>query len=123
MDKNMKLFAGILVFGSLWGFSEIFLGSMLKDAGLPYGAIMTGFFVLTFLVLSRMFYRQPGMQLYGGISLPYTAFGEFAVVIWTAQSSRNVVTYHCTGVGRNFVAKCSQEFIHRLAQKTARQVP
>jgi hypothetical protein len=67
MNKNMKLFAGILVFGSLWGFSEIFIGSMLKDAGLPYGAIMTGFFVLTFLVLSRMFYKQPGMQLGMGV--------------------------------------------------------
>ena len=63
----MKLFAGILVFGSLWGFSEIIIGSMLKDAGLPYGAIMTGLFVLTFLVLSRMFYRQPGMQLGMGL--------------------------------------------------------
>lgn len=67
MDKNMKLFAGILVFGSLWGFSECILGSVLKDAGLPYGAIMTGFFVLTFLVLSRMFYKQPGMQLGMGV--------------------------------------------------------
>ena len=67
MNKNMKLFAGILVFGSIWGFSEIIIGSMLKDAGLPYGAIMTGFFVLTFLVLSRMFYKQPGMQLGMGV--------------------------------------------------------
>jgi len=67
MNKNMKLFAGILVFGSLWGFSEIIVGSALKDAGLPYGAIMTGIFVLTFLVLSRMFYRQPGMQLGMGV--------------------------------------------------------
>jgi len=67
MNKNMKLFAGILVFGSLWGFSECIIGSSLKDAGLPYGSIMTGFFVLTFLVLSRMFYRQPGMQLGMGI--------------------------------------------------------
>ena len=28
---------------------------------------MTGFFVLTFLVLSRMFYRQPGMQMGMGL--------------------------------------------------------
>lgn len=67
MNKNMKLFAGILVFGSLWGFSEIIIGSTLKDAGLPYGSIMTGFFVLTFLILSRMTYRQPGMQLGMGV--------------------------------------------------------
>jgi len=65
--KNFKLIAGILVFGSLWGFSECILGSILKDAGLPYGALMTGFFVLTFLVLSRMFYRQPGMQMGMGL--------------------------------------------------------
>jgi len=65
--KNFKLIAGILVFGSLWGFSECILGSILKDAGLPYGALMTGFFVLTFLVLSRMFYRQPGMQIGMGL--------------------------------------------------------
>ncbi len=55
MNKNMKLFAGILVFGSLWGFSECIIGSVLKDAGLPYGSIMTGVFVLTYLVLSRMY--------------------------------------------------------------------
>ena len=62
MNKKMKLFAGILVFGSLWGFSECIIGSFLKDAGVPYGSIMTGIFVLSFLVLSRMVYSQPGMQ-------------------------------------------------------------
>lgn len=60
---KMKLLAGILVFGSLWGFSECIIGSTLYDAGLPAGAIMTGFFVITFLVISRMIYQQPGMQL------------------------------------------------------------
>lgn len=67
MNKNMKLFAGILLFGSLWGFTEIIFGSVLKDAGLPYGSIMTGFFVLIFLILSRLMYRQPGMQLGMGL--------------------------------------------------------
>jgi hypothetical protein len=67
MNKNMKLFAGILVFGSLWGFSECIIGSVLKDSELPYGSIMTGVFVLTFLVLSRITYRQPGMQLGMGV--------------------------------------------------------
>ena len=65
--KKLKLFAGILVFGSLWGFSEVIIGSALQDAGLPIGAIMTGFFVITFLVLSRMIYRQPGMQFGMGL--------------------------------------------------------
>jgi hypothetical protein len=67
MNKKMKLFAGILVFGSLWGFSECIIGSALNNAGLPYGSIMTGFFALTFLVLSRIAFRQPGMQLGMGL--------------------------------------------------------
>ncbi len=54
MNKNMKLFAGILLFGSLWGFTECIFGSILKDAGLPYGSIMTGVFVLIFLIFSRL---------------------------------------------------------------------
>jgi hypothetical protein len=65
--KNMKLLVGILVFGSLWGFSEVIIGSSLSDAGLPSGAIMTGVFAMMFLAMSRMIYRQPGMQL--GIGL------------------------------------------------------
>jgi len=65
--KKIKLLAGILLFGSLWGFSEVIIGSALNDIGLPSGAIMTGFFAITFLVISRMIYRQPGMQI--GIGL------------------------------------------------------
>jgi len=63
----MKLLAGILVFGSLWGFSEVIIGSGLKDSGLPSGAIMTGIFAMMFLVFSRLLYRQPGMQLGMGL--------------------------------------------------------
>jgi hypothetical protein len=65
--KKIKLLAGILLFGSLWGFSEVIIGSALNDIGLPSGAIMTGFFAITFLVTSRMIYRQPGMQLCIGL--------------------------------------------------------
>jgi len=65
--KKIKLVAGILLFGSLWGFSEIIIGSALQETGLPTGTIMTGFFVITFLVLSRMIYRQPGMQFGMGL--------------------------------------------------------
>jgi hypothetical protein len=65
MDK--RLIAGILVFGSLWGFSEVIIGTGLQNAGLPYGAIMTGVFAFSFLVLSRMIFRQPGMQLGMGL--------------------------------------------------------
>lgn len=66
MDK-MRLLAGILLFGSLWGFSECTIGSMLNEAGLPAGAIMTGIFAVTLLVMSRLLYRKPGMQLGMGL--------------------------------------------------------
>ena len=66
MNKN-KLFLGILVFGSMWGFSEVIIGSALSDLGMPSGALMTGFFALTFLVMSRMYYKQPGMQIGMGL--------------------------------------------------------
>jgi hypothetical protein len=66
MEKK-RLFAGILLFGSLWGFSEVILGSMISEAGYPSGGLMTGLFAIPLLVLSRMMYKQPGMQL--GIGL------------------------------------------------------
>jgi len=62
MSKT-RLFLGILIFGSIWGFSECIVGSIFTDAGLPAGQLMVGFFVITFLVLSRIYYRQPGMQI------------------------------------------------------------
>jgi len=66
MEKN-KLLVGILVFGSLWGFSECVIGSMLRDANLPAGAIMTGVFAFGLMAASRMFYKMRGMQLGMGL--------------------------------------------------------
>jgi hypothetical protein len=66
MEKR-KLFTGVLVFGSLWGFSECIIGSMLRNAGLPAGAIMTGVFAFSLMVISRMFYKTGGMQLGMGL--------------------------------------------------------
>lgn len=66
MNKK-RLLTGVLVFGSLWGFSEVIIGTGLQNANLPYGAIMTGVFALSFLVISRITFRQPGMQLGMGI--------------------------------------------------------
>jgi hypothetical protein len=60
--KNMKLVAAVLVFGSLWGLAECIIGSMLRDANLPAGALMTGIFALGLMTLSRLTFRQPGMQ-------------------------------------------------------------
>ncbi len=63
----MKLIVGILVFGSLWGFSECIIGSALHDAGLPAGAIMTGLFAVVLMMMSRMLYKQRGMQIGMGL--------------------------------------------------------
>jgi hypothetical protein len=60
--KNMKYIAGIIVFGSLWGFAECILGSVLRDINLPAGAIMTGIFAIGLMTLSRTTFRKPGMQ-------------------------------------------------------------
>jgi len=60
--EKIKLLAGILLFGSLWGLSEVIIGTAIHDTGLPSGAIMTGFFTLLFLVISRIIYKQPGTQ-------------------------------------------------------------
>jgi len=65
--KNMKFIAGIIVFGSLWGFAECILGSVLRDINLPAGAILTGVFAIGLMTLSRTTFKQPGMQ--AGIGL------------------------------------------------------
>ena len=64
---DRKFIVGIIVFGSLWGFAECIIGSVLRDADLPAGAIMTGVFALGLLTLSRTTFQQPGMQI--GIGL------------------------------------------------------
>ncbi|MFW6121550.1 MAG: hypothetical protein ACOC80_11725 [Petrotogales bacterium] len=65
--EKMKLLAGIILFGSLWGFSECIIGTSLHDAGLPAGAIMTGVFALGLMIMSRMLYKKHGMQFGMGI--------------------------------------------------------
>jgi len=60
--NNLKLLAGMIVFGSLWGFSECIIGPLFSDLGLPSGMIMTGFFALTFMIMSRRLYPHYGMQ-------------------------------------------------------------
>lgn len=69
MEKNdkLKLLAGILLFGSLWGFSECIIGSKLYELNLPAGAIMTAIFAMGFLTISRILYKQRGMQVGMGL--------------------------------------------------------
>lgn len=66
MDK-IKLFVGMLVFGSLWGFSECIIGTWFSDLGLPSGLLMSGFFAMTFLVISRMIFPYHGVQMSMGL--------------------------------------------------------
>jgi len=66
MNKT-KLFVGMLVFGSLWGFSECILGTWFSDLGLPSGMLMTGLFAMVFLVMSRMLFPAYGMQMGMGL--------------------------------------------------------
>jgi len=65
--KKGKLFAGVLLFGSLWGFAECIIGSSLSAAGLPAGAIMTGVFAFGLMLLSRLLFKTKGMQLGMGV--------------------------------------------------------
>ena len=65
--KKMKLFAGVIVFGSIWGFAECIIGPRLSESGFPSGVIMTSIFAIGFMSISRMFYRQRGMQLGMGV--------------------------------------------------------
>ncbi len=67
MENKMRFLAGMILFGSLWGFSETIIGSRISDAGLPSGIIMTGFFAIMLLVLSRIIYKAPGMQFGMGL--------------------------------------------------------
>jgi len=59
---NKKFIAAIIVFGSLWGFAECIIGSLLRDINLPAGAIMTGVVAISLMTFSRITFRQPGMQ-------------------------------------------------------------
>ena len=76
---DRKFIVGIIVFGSLWGFAECIIGSVLRDVNLPAGAIMTGVFAIGLMTLSRTTFRQPGMQtgiglVAGGLRL-FNPFG------------------------------------------------
>ncbi len=65
--EKMKLLAGIIVLGSLWGFAECIIGPALGDVGLPSGALMTSVFAVGLMMMSRMLFKQCGMQLGMGL--------------------------------------------------------
>lgn len=63
----MKLFLGIIVFGSIWGFLECIVGPALGDLGFSSGSIMTSVFAIGLMMASRLLYKQRGMQLGMGL--------------------------------------------------------
>jgi hypothetical protein len=67
MNEKIKYIAAIMVFGSLWGFSECIIGPQISNSVIPTGVIMTGFFAMILLTLSRLFFKTKGMQF--GIGL------------------------------------------------------
>ncbi len=111
---DRKFIAGIIVFGSLWGFAECIIGSMLRDVNLPAGAIMTGVFAIGLMTLSRTTFRQPGMQTgiglvagalrffnpFGGCficsAIAIMAEGLLFDLIWTGFSLDKQQTYSLT---------------------------
>lgn len=80
MKEKIRLLIGILLFGSLWGFSEVVIGNALRDANLPAGSIMTGVFALGLLLLSRLLFKTRGMQFgmgaVAGILRLFNPFGS-----------------------------------------------
>ena len=81
--EKMKLFAGIIVLGSLWGFAECIIGPAMGDAGLPSGVLMTSVFAIGLMMMSRMLFKQRGMQigmgLVAGVLRLFNPFGGCVV--------------------------------------------
>ena len=65
--KGMRILAGIVLFGSLWGLMECGLGDYLHNQGIWAGAIMTGFVGFGLMAISRRIYGIRGMQLGMGL--------------------------------------------------------
>ncbi|MEA2054824.1 MAG: hypothetical protein U9O96_06970 [Candidatus Thermoplasmatota archaeon] len=61
--KKMRMLAGVVLFGSIWGLMECALGDYLHNVGFSSGAIMTGFIGLGLMAVSRRIYGIRGMQL------------------------------------------------------------
>jgi len=61
--RVVKLLLWTIAFGSIWGLLELTLGDYLRDIGMPAGVIMTAVVGLILLTVSRVLFKQRGMQL------------------------------------------------------------
>ncbi len=64
---NKKAILGMILFGSIWGVAEFTVGEMVRNARLPAGIIMTGIIAVGLMTVSRVLYKQRGMQLGMGL--------------------------------------------------------
>lgn len=67
MKLTTRELASLAVFGTLWGLSEISLGSVLKSLNLPFSGAVLSAIGLTIALVGRVFVPQKGSTLFIGV--------------------------------------------------------
>lgn len=67
MRRSTRELATIAVFGTLWGISEISLGSVLKSLNIPFSGAVLGAIGLTIALVGRAFVPNKGSTLFVGV--------------------------------------------------------
>jgi len=67
MKLSTRELATIAVFGTLWGLSEISLGSVLKSLNIPFGGAVLGAIGLIVALVGRAFVPKKGSTLFIGV--------------------------------------------------------
>jgi hypothetical protein len=67
MKFSTRELATIAVFGTLWGISEITLGSVLKSLNIPFSGAVLGAIGLTIALVGRVFVPKKGSTLFVGV--------------------------------------------------------
>ena len=88
--KDMKTWVILLMFGSLWGFSEVFAGEFLYSERVPFASVWLSAFALFVLGLSRGLINRPGSS---------TVIGATAALFKLA----NAAPYWCHLLGIAFL--------------------
>jgi drug/metabolite transporter (DMT)-like permease len=88
--KDLKTWVLLLMFGSLWGFSEVFAGEFLYSQRVPFASVWLSAFALFILGLSRGLINKPGSS---------TAIGATAALF----KLMNAAPYWCHLLGIAFL--------------------
>jgi len=67
MRLSTRELATVAVFGTLWGISEITLGSVLKSINIPFSGAVLAAIGLTIALVGRVFVPQKGSTLFIGV--------------------------------------------------------